>query len=162
VIGADGFGFAREGARYVKIPQVGRVVVEDDVEIGANVTIDRARFNKTHVGRGTKIDTSSRSHTTCGSATARSSARGVTIGENSIIGAGSVVVQDIPPNAIAAGNPAKVVKQLDPDRKITTRAEWFADPARLYEEIDEIDRDKLGGNTFLDWIRSSLFPAKGD
>jgi UDP-3-O-[3-hydroxymyristoyl] glucosamine N-acyltransferase len=56
VIGADGFGYAREGARYVKIPQVGRVILEDDVEIGANVTIDRGALGPTTIGRGTKID----------------------------------------------------------------------------------------------------------
>lgn len=56
VIGSDGFGFTMlRGAQY-KIPQIGNVVIEDDVEIGANVTIDRARFDKTVVGRGTKID----------------------------------------------------------------------------------------------------------
>jgi acetyltransferase-like isoleucine patch superfamily enzyme len=88
--------------------------------------------------------------------------KGVTIGENSVVGAGSVVATDIPPNAIAAGNPARVVKGLDPGKEIVTRAQWFADPAFLYEEIDRIDREKLGGNTYLDWIRASLFPAKGD
>jgi len=57
VIGSDGFGYAvqQDGSR-VKIPQIGRVVIEDDVEIGANVAIDRARFGKTRIGRGTKID----------------------------------------------------------------------------------------------------------
>ena len=56
VIGADGFGYARDGVRYVKIPQIGRVVLEDDVEIGANVAIDRATLGTTRIGRGTKID----------------------------------------------------------------------------------------------------------
>jgi UDP-3-O-[3-hydroxymyristoyl] glucosamine N-acyltransferase len=56
VIGSDGFGFAREGDRHHKIPQVGNVVIEDDVEIGANVAIDRATFGSTRIGRGTKID----------------------------------------------------------------------------------------------------------
>ena len=56
VLGADGFGYAFDGARHRKIPQVGRVVVEDDVEIGANVTIDRATLGETVIGRGTKID----------------------------------------------------------------------------------------------------------
>jgi len=56
VIGADGFGFSKEGSKLVKIPQIGIVEIEDDVEIGACVTIDRARFGKTVVGRGTKID----------------------------------------------------------------------------------------------------------
>lgn len=56
VIGADGFGYAGEGRESVKIPQVGIVVVEDDVEIGANATIDRATLGKTVIGRGAKID----------------------------------------------------------------------------------------------------------
>jgi UDP-3-O-[3-hydroxymyristoyl] glucosamine N-acyltransferase len=56
VIGADGFGFAFDGARHRKIPQVGGVVVEDDVEIGANTTVDRATLGQTVVRRGTKID----------------------------------------------------------------------------------------------------------
>jgi UDP-3-O-[3-hydroxymyristoyl] glucosamine N-acyltransferase len=56
VIGADGFGFAREGTRHYKIPQVGIVRIEDDVEVGANCCIDRATMGETVVGRGTKID----------------------------------------------------------------------------------------------------------
>jgi UDP-3-O-[3-hydroxymyristoyl] glucosamine N-acyltransferase len=56
VIGSDGFGYAREKERLYKVPQVGGVLVEDDVEIGANVTIDRATIDKTVIGRGTKID----------------------------------------------------------------------------------------------------------
>jgi UDP-3-O-[3-hydroxymyristoyl] glucosamine N-acyltransferase len=56
VLGADGFGFAFDGTAHRKIPQVGGVLIEDDVEIGANTTIDRATFGDTIVGRGTKID----------------------------------------------------------------------------------------------------------
>lgn len=56
VIGSDGFGFATVEGVHHKIPQVGTVVIEDDVEIGANVAIDRARFDKTVIGKGTKID----------------------------------------------------------------------------------------------------------
>lgn len=56
VIGSDGFGFEKINGQHQKIPQVGIVVIEDDVELGANVTIDRARFDKTIVGRGSKID----------------------------------------------------------------------------------------------------------
>jgi UDP-3-O-[3-hydroxymyristoyl] glucosamine N-acyltransferase len=57
ILGSDGFGYAkdREG-RYHKIPQIGGVLVEDDAEIGANVTIDRATLGQTRIGRGTKID----------------------------------------------------------------------------------------------------------
>jgi UDP-3-O-[3-hydroxymyristoyl] glucosamine N-acyltransferase len=56
VIGSDGFGFVRDGDLYRKLPQIGNVVVEDDVEIGANVTIDRAAMGSTRIGRGSKID----------------------------------------------------------------------------------------------------------
>ena len=56
VVGSDGFGFAATSEGHVKIPQIGRVVVEDDVEIGANSTIDRATTGATRIGRGTKID----------------------------------------------------------------------------------------------------------
>jgi len=56
VIGCDGYGYVTVEAKHMKIPQVGSVLIEDDVEIGANVTIDRARFGKTIIGEGTKID----------------------------------------------------------------------------------------------------------
>jgi UDP-3-O-[3-hydroxymyristoyl] glucosamine N-acyltransferase len=58
VLGSDGFGYVRdvESGRYEKFPQIGRLVVEDDVEIGANTTIDRGALVETRIGRGTKID----------------------------------------------------------------------------------------------------------
>jgi UDP-3-O-[3-hydroxymyristoyl] glucosamine N-acyltransferase len=56
VIGADGFGFAREGGRYQKFPQVGTVEIGDDCEIGANTCIDRAALGVTHIGNGVKLD----------------------------------------------------------------------------------------------------------
>jgi UDP-3-O-[3-hydroxymyristoyl] glucosamine N-acyltransferase len=58
VLGSDGFGYVRNRAtgRYEKFPQVGRLVIEDDVEIGANTTIDRGALDETRIGRGTKID----------------------------------------------------------------------------------------------------------
>ncbi len=55
-LGADGFGFRRTDAGYEKIPQIGTVVIEDDVELGANVCVDRATIGKTVVSKGTKID----------------------------------------------------------------------------------------------------------
>jgi len=75
VIGSDGFGYAGRGEGRVKIPQVGVVVVEDDVEIGANSTVDRATLGCTVIGRGTKIDNLVQI------------AHNVVIGENSIIAA---------------------------------------------------------------------------
>src|SRR5439155_3875 len=56
VVGSDGFGYAVSAGEHVKIPHIGRVVIEDDVEIGANTTIDRATLGETRIGAGTKID----------------------------------------------------------------------------------------------------------
>jgi UDP-3-O-[3-hydroxymyristoyl] glucosamine N-acyltransferase len=58
VLGSDGFGYVRDQAtgRYEKFPQIGRLEIEDDVEIGANTTIDRGALDVTRIGRGTKID----------------------------------------------------------------------------------------------------------
>ena len=56
VIGSDGYGYVFFEGKHVKVPQVGKVVLEDDVEIGANTTIDRARFDTTRVGAGAKVD----------------------------------------------------------------------------------------------------------
>jgi len=58
VLGSDGFGYVRdpEGGRYEKFPQIGRLEIEDDVEIGANTTIDRGALETTRIGRGTKVD----------------------------------------------------------------------------------------------------------
>jgi len=93
VIGSDGFGFSTVKGVHHKIPQIGTVQVEDDVEIGANVTIDRARFDKTLIKKGTKIDNLVQI------------AHNVVIGENSVIVSqsgisGSTVVGN---NVILAG-----------------------------------------------------------
>lgn len=56
VIGADGFGYVMENGKYLKIPQVGNVIIEDDVEIGANTTIDRATIGSTVIHQGVKLD----------------------------------------------------------------------------------------------------------
>jgi acetyltransferase-like isoleucine patch superfamily enzyme len=88
--------------------------------------------------------------------------KGLSIGENSIIGAGAVVVHSIPANCIAAGNPAQVVKHLDPTASFTTRKQLFFKTADLFAEIDQLDRQLLQENTLLRWLRYVFFPAKGD
>jgi acetyltransferase-like isoleucine patch superfamily enzyme len=88
--------------------------------------------------------------------------KGVNIGDNAVIGAGSIVVKDIPANAIAAGNPAMVIKYLDPDKPMKTRNDWLANPAKLAEDFELIDRALMKGNTLAGWLRSLLFPRKGD
>ena len=88
--------------------------------------------------------------------------KGVTIGENSIIGAGSIVVKDIPANSVAVGNPAKVVKTLDPDREMVMRQKLFEKPEELTKYMNDFDRSFLKGNSTLGWLRSLLFPKTGD
>ncbi len=56
VVGGDGFGYALDGERWIKIPQIGSVIIEDEVEIGANTTIDRGTLNDTIIGKGVKLD----------------------------------------------------------------------------------------------------------
>ena len=84
--------------------------------------------------------------------------KGVTIGENSVVAARAVVSRDVPANVVVAGNPAKVVKELDPERGFTTRMDYFADPAGLQRFFDGVDRDVLEGNGFFRWLWSILYP----
>ncbi len=88
--------------------------------------------------------------------------KGVTIGRNSIIGAGAVVVRDVPSNVVVAGNPAVIVKELDPDRPVVTRGDWMADPAELASRFAAIDRERMKDNTWLGWLRALIRPAAGD
>ncbi|MEK6725481.1 MAG: UDP-3-O-(3-hydroxymyristoyl)glucosamine N-acyltransferase [Deltaproteobacteria bacterium] len=130
VIGADGFGFARDGKRHYKIPQTGIVQIEDDVEIGANTTIDRAASEKTRIKRGTKIDNlvqvahnvviGEDSIIVAQVGIAGSSVLGsnvviggqaaivdhVKIGDNVMIGGQSGVASDVHDNQIVSGSPA--------------------------------------------------------
>ncbi|MFB3819929.1 MAG: UDP-3-O-(3-hydroxymyristoyl)glucosamine N-acyltransferase [Candidatus Methylomirabilales bacterium] len=144
VLGADGFGYARDGARHAKIPQVGRVVVEDDVEIGANTAIDRATLGETRVGRGAKIDNLVQiAHNVsvgpdailvaqvgiAGSASigARAVLAGqvgvvdhVKIGDEAIVGAQAGVNKDVPDKALVLGSPA--VPHLEAKRQFAAIA----------------------------------------
>ena len=131
VVGSDGFGYAvqKDGSR-TKIPQIGKVVIEDDVEIGANSAIDRARFGKTRIGRGTKIDNLVQvahnvvigEHSVlCGQAGISGSTKigarvilagqaglagHLEVGDGAIVGAQAGVMKDIPPKDFVIGSPA--------------------------------------------------------
>ncbi len=130
VIGSDGFGYTQEGAQRRKIPQIGIVVIGDDVEIGANVTIDRARFGQTRIGHGVKIDNLVQiahnvvigdnsvlvaqvgisGSTAIGERTVLAGQVGVTghlvIGSDVIVGAQSGVSKDVPSGTFVWGSPA--------------------------------------------------------
>ncbi|KPK98164.1 MAG: hypothetical protein AMJ95_05475 [Omnitrophica WOR_2 bacterium SM23_72] len=131
VIGSDGFGFVTVDGVHHKIPQVGTIEIGDDVEIGSNVSIDRARFDKTVIARGTKIDnlvqiahnvvvgessliaaqTGISGSTTLGKNVILAGQVGlvghITVGDNAIIMAQSGVNKSIPPDTTAWGYPAK-------------------------------------------------------
>lgn len=129
VIGADGFGFAKDGETNVRIPQVGIVEIEDDVEIGANCCIDRATFGKTLIKKGVKVDnlvqiahnvqigehsiivaqagisgsTKLGKNVTLGGQVGL--ADHIEIGDNVMVGAQSGIAKDVSPNQIVLGTP---------------------------------------------------------
>jgi acetyltransferase-like isoleucine patch superfamily enzyme len=88
--------------------------------------------------------------------------KGVTIGENSIIGAGSVVTRDVGANVIAAGNPAKPVLELDPKLPLTRREALFEGglPYQLFK--DQFDRRRLADNGLRGWLQARWFPREED
>jgi UDP-3-O-[3-hydroxymyristoyl] glucosamine N-acyltransferase len=130
VIGSDGFGYVQEDAVRKKIPQIGTVAIGDDVEIGANTTIDRARFGQTRIGNGVKIDNLVQiahnvvigdnsvlvaqvglsGSTAVGSRTILAGQTGVAghlvIGDDVIAGAQSGITKDIPSGTFVIGAPA--------------------------------------------------------
>lgn len=85
--------------------------------------------------------------------------KGVTIGDNSVVGAGSVVTKSIPSNVVVAGNPAQIVKHLDPEKPMVTRQDHFKDPAGVIEFFDGIDRVVLKKNTTWRWILETVYPS---
>lgn len=135
VIGGDGFGFAPVAGRYHKIPQIGKVIIGHDVEIGANTTIDRAALNATQVCDGAKIDNLVMiahnvvigEHTAIAAQTGLSGSTRIgrhvmiagqvgtvghiEVGDNVIIGAQSGVTKNIPDGSIIKGYPAKPQSQ---------------------------------------------------
>jgi len=83
--------------------------------------------------------------------------KGVTIGRNSVIGAGSVVRTDIPANSVAMGNPAQVVRELDPEAKYVTRESHLtSQPPDFVKNLRKLEKELLRGNTLFGWLRQIL------
>lgn len=158
VIGSDGFGFATIEGLHHKIPQVGTVEIGDDVEIGGNVTIDRARFDKTVIGKGTKIDNlvhiahnvaigenciivaqvGISGSTTLGNNVVLAGQVGlvghINIGDNVIVMAQSGVSKSIPAGTMAWGYPAKPVSHA---KRVNAAVQSLP---KLYDTVSELKK----------------------
>ena len=88
--------------------------------------------------------------------------KGVTIGENSVIGAGSVVTQSVAANTVVAGNPAKVIKTLNPNRRRLTREFLFTQASDYWAEQDRIDAYFTLDNSVMHWLRTIIKPTHKD
>ena len=164
VIGSDGFGYETINGEHIKIPQIGSVQIEDDVEIGANVCVDRGRFKKTRIQKGTKIDnlvqiahnvvigpncivvsqSGIAGSTELGKNVVIAAQAGLighlTIGDDAIIGAGAGVIKSVPPKTVVLGSPAK---------PLTEQKRLFALIARLpelFKDISEIKKRLQSGH----------------
>ncbi|MCF8109664.1 MAG: UDP-3-O-(3-hydroxymyristoyl)glucosamine N-acyltransferase [Desulfohalobiaceae bacterium] len=157
VVGSDGFGFAQGDAALEKVPQIGRVVIEDGVEVGANTTIDRAALHETRIGAGTKIDNLvqighnvqigeqciivsqvgisgscklGRNVVLAGQAGLGGH---ITIGDNSRVGGKAGVSKSVKPGKDVSGNPAIE------HRKYLRSANLFGKLPELYQRIKKLE-----------------------
>ena len=165
IIGADGFGYIQRDGRHKKIPQIGTVIIEDDVEIGALTSIDRARSGATRIGRGTKIDNQCQighngdigehcmlvaQNATGGSATlgdycvlgGKSGVSDhVTLGRGVQVAAVSLVFGDLPDGAIVRGVPAIDIRRFRRAQaayhKLPEWVQKLRDMAKRIESLEE-------------------------
>jgi UDP-3-O-[3-hydroxymyristoyl] glucosamine N-acyltransferase len=158
VVGSDGFGYVFDQGRHLKVPQIGNVIIQDDVEIGANVAIDRAALGSTVIGKGTKIDNLVQighnvllgehcilcgqvglaGSTKVGSYVTMAGQAGlaghITIGNKATIGAQSGVMHDIPDGQTWLGAPAQPDKQA---KRIMIALQRLPDLLRRVSELEK-------------------------
>ena len=167
VLGTDGFGYRWDGSRHAKVSQIGTVVVEDDVEIGSCVCIDRAKFAATRIGRGTKIDNLVQiAHNVqvgphciivahvgiAGSATLGAGVvlggqvavrDHVTVGDGAMVAATSAIAEDVPPKSFMSGTPALPHRQsLREQAALRRLPDLVVQVRKLQEEVEAL-RKKL-------------------
>ena len=161
-IGSDGFGYETVNGEHIKIPQIGSVKIEEDVEIGANVCIDRGRFKKTLIMRGTKIDNLVQvahnviigpnclivsqagisGSSELGKNVVVAGQAGIVghleLGDGVIVGAGAGVTKSIPPNTVVLGQPARPISEMKRIIALTAKLpELFKDILELKKKVNE-------------------------
>jgi UDP-3-O-[3-hydroxymyristoyl] glucosamine N-acyltransferase len=168
VIGSDGFGFLEDRGKRKKIPQTGRVVIGDDVEIGANSAVDRATLGETRIGSGTKIDNLvqvghnvhiGENCVLCGQVGIAGSCEigsgvifggqagvsdHVNIGDNALIGAQSGVICDVPAGLFFSGYPARPHRE---NMKTLSLMKKLPELVRLAEKLAKDGQEDGGENT---------------
>ena len=172
VIGSDGFGFATVNGEHHKIPQIGTVLIEDDVEIGANVTIDRARFGKTVIGKGTKVDNLVQiahnvivgensiiiaqagisGSTVIGRNVTIAGQAGlvghITIGDNAVLAAQAGVTKPVPANTCVSGYPARRHDEAKRLNAFVSRLPQIVDELKkLKEKFQQLEKKIADGTT---------------
>ena len=165
VVGADGFGYAFESGVYHKIPQVGKVQIDDFVEIGANVCIDRATLGTTKIGKGTKIDNLVQighnvkigentiivaqvgisGSTQIGNNVIIAGQAGfvghIEIGDRVVVGAQSGISKDIPSDTVVFGYPAREARKAKKiEACISNLPKWVKRVSELEKKIKEIEK----------------------
>jgi UDP-3-O-[3-hydroxymyristoyl] glucosamine N-acyltransferase len=165
VIGSDGFGYNWDGQKHAKVPQIGTVVIEDDVEIGSCVCIDRAKFGATRIGQGTKIDNLVQvGHNVqigphsiiVGQTGIAGSARlgtgvvlggqtavrdHITIGDGAVVAARSAIANSIPAKTTVSGMPALPHRQtLREQAALRHLPELRVELRKLQEEIAQLKK----------------------
>jgi len=165
VIGSDGFGFARENGKFKRIPQVGKVVIEDDVEIGANATIDRGTMDDTIIRSGVKLDNlvhiahnvvvgpDSAMAALVGIAGSTVIGKGVlfggqsgavdhiTIGDGAVMIAQTGVTKSVPGNQVYAGFPSRPQREFNKAMANIRRIDKLIDRVKKLEErLSELER----------------------
>jgi len=166
VIGADGFGFEWDGQKHVKIPHVGNVIIYDDVEIGANTTIDRGTIDSTTIGKGTKMDNliqighnvqigenciiagtsaiggSSKIGNRVTLAGGSAVINNITIGDSCVVLAKTMVTKNMPENSMVSGYTARSHKrQLRESAALSRLPQTIK---KLNKKINELSKTKEG------------------